>query len=115
MQIKNLPENLVKKFLPREFDISAKIHHVNVLEVYDIFRSNDCFYIFMEFAGHGLLIQFHTLCFLMSSQCLEPDASKRTTTKMLQHAGCTESQTALPSIQLHAAKAIRFLQKGCQQ
>ena len=56
MHIKKIPDIVAKKFLPREFETSTTIKHKNVLEVYDIIRSNKCFYIFMEFAPGGSLM-----------------------------------------------------------
>ncbi|KAI1289590.1 CBL-interacting serine/threonine-protein kinase 15 [Halotydeus destructor] len=56
MHIDRIPALVAEKFLPREFEASTTIHHENVLEVYDIIRSNNCYYIFMEFAPNGTLM-----------------------------------------------------------
>ena len=56
MEIKRIPKIVFEKFLKREFETSTKIEHPNVLEVFDIFRSNNSFYMFMEFAPGGSLL-----------------------------------------------------------
>ncbi|KAI1289374.1 Testis-specific serine/threonine-protein kinase 2 [Halotydeus destructor] len=58
MQISKIPKIVAEKFLPREFDTSTTIHHKYVLEVFDIFKSNACYYIFMEFAPNGSLMTY---------------------------------------------------------
>ena len=55
MHIEKIPKIVADKFLQREFETSTTIKHKYVLEVYDIIRSNHCFYIFMEFAPGGSL------------------------------------------------------------
>ncbi|KAI1289347.1 CBL-interacting serine/threonine-protein kinase 15 [Halotydeus destructor] len=56
MHISKIPKIVAEKFLPREFEASTTIRHKNVLEVFDIIRSNNCYYIFMEFAPNGSLM-----------------------------------------------------------
>lgn len=56
MKIDKIPKLVLQKFLPREFEAATTIRHPNVLEVYDIIRANHCYYIFMEFAPGGTLM-----------------------------------------------------------
>lgn len=42
-----------RKFLPRELAAMIETNHENIVKTYDIFRSNNQIYIFMEFAGNG--------------------------------------------------------------
>lgn len=58
MHVEKIPKIVAEKFLPREFDTSTKIVHKNVLRVFDIFKSNNCYYIFMEFAPNGSLMSY---------------------------------------------------------
>jgi len=56
MEISRISRLIAEKFLPREFDALIKVKHKNVLEVYDIFRSNNSYYVFMQFAPNGCLM-----------------------------------------------------------
>lgn len=55
MDLGKLSENFKSKFLTREIMTLIKVRHPNVLRIYDIFRSAQHVYIFMEFAPNGTL------------------------------------------------------------
>lgn len=48
----------MKKFLPRELVAMMEMQHPNIIQVYDIIRSNKKVYIFMEFATNGDLAKY---------------------------------------------------------
>jgi serine/threonine protein kinase len=55
MDLTKLSKSFKEKFLMREIMTLIRIRHPNVLSVYDIFKSQQKIYIFMEFAGGGTL------------------------------------------------------------
>ena len=55
MDLTKMSPNFRTKFLAREIMALIKIRHPNVIQVHDIFRSNQNIYIFMEFACNGSL------------------------------------------------------------
>ena len=55
MDLTKLSQRFKEKFLMREILTLIKVRHPNVLSVYDIFKSQQKIYIFMEFAGGGTL------------------------------------------------------------
>ena len=55
MDISRMSDIVLNVLVPREMELMTKIVHPNVLAVYDIFKSNGKYYIFMEFAGGGAL------------------------------------------------------------
>ena len=52
------PEDFVERFLPRELKIYQKIHHDNIIKVYDIMPIGQRVYIFMEIAEGGDSLDF---------------------------------------------------------
>jgi serine/threonine protein kinase len=55
MDTEKMSDIVLNILIPRELELMTKIRHPNVLAVYDIFKSNGKYYIFMEFAGGGAL------------------------------------------------------------
>jgi serine/threonine protein kinase len=55
MDLNKLSENFKSKFLTREIMTLIKVRHPYVLRIFDIFRSAQHVYIFMEFAPNGTL------------------------------------------------------------
>jgi len=53
MNLEKVSDKFKQKFLPRELAALIEVNHENVIQTYDIFRSNRKIYIFMEFAGNG--------------------------------------------------------------
>lgn len=53
IDLKLCSEKYKKKFLPRELAAMIETNHENIVKTYDIFRSNNQIYIFMEFASNG--------------------------------------------------------------
>ncbi|XP_054154256.1 testis-specific serine/threonine-protein kinase 4-like [Oppia nitens] len=53
MNLEKCSEKFKEKFLPREMAAMIEVQHQNIIQVYDIFRSNRRIFIFMEFAGNG--------------------------------------------------------------
>lgn len=47
------PQDFLKRFLPRELEIYTKIHHDNIIKVYDIVQLGHKVFIFMEIAEGG--------------------------------------------------------------
>ncbi|CAK9302539.1 unnamed protein product [Gordionus sp. m RMFG-2023] len=50
--------DFVEKFLPRELSIIKKMHHPNIIEIFDIIHVGYKIYVIMELAGHGDLLQY---------------------------------------------------------
>lgn len=53
MNLTKCKEAFKNKFLPREMAAMIEASHPNIIQLYDIFRSNKRIFIFMEFAGKG--------------------------------------------------------------
>ena len=53
MDLSKMNKKFKSKFLPRELAALIEVKHPNIIQVFDIFRSNQKIYIFMEFAGGG--------------------------------------------------------------
>lgn len=53
LDLTKMSPNYRSKFLPRELQTLIETKHENIIEVFDIIRSNKKLYIFMEFAGNG--------------------------------------------------------------
>ncbi|KAI1299398.1 Testis-specific serine/threonine-protein kinase 2 [Halotydeus destructor] len=58
MDLSKCGERFKQKFLPRELTMLIQIRHAHVVKIYDIFRSNNKIYIFMEFATNGTLTSY---------------------------------------------------------
>lgn len=52
------PSDFLMKFLPRELEIYTKLHHLNIIKVYEIIDTCTKVYIFMELAEGGDLLDF---------------------------------------------------------
>jgi len=52
------PSDFLMKFLPRELEIYTKLHHLNIIKVYEIIDTCNKVYIFMELAEGGDLLDF---------------------------------------------------------
>lgn len=55
MDTDKMSDIVLKVLVPRELELMTKIRHPHVLNVFDIFKSNRKYYIFMEFASGGSL------------------------------------------------------------
>ena len=53
MNLEKCKEAFKTKFLPREMAAMMEVSHQNIIQLYDIFKSNKRIFIFMEFAGNG--------------------------------------------------------------
>ena len=58
MDLKKMPKIFKTKFLPRELAALMEISHPYIIRVFDIFRSNDKIYVFMEFADNGDIARY---------------------------------------------------------
>ncbi|RWS24174.1 serine/threonine protein kinase-like protein 5 [Leptotrombidium deliense] len=55
MDLEKCSEKFKQKFLPRELSILIQVRHPNAIRIFDIFKSNNKIYIFMEFAPNGTI------------------------------------------------------------
>ena len=53
MNLEECSKEFRKEFLPREMAAMMEVNHKNIIQLYDIFRSNKRIFIFMEFAENG--------------------------------------------------------------
>ncbi|CAG7838066.1 unnamed protein product [Allacma fusca] len=53
-----ISEKFSKKFLPREVEILGQLTHTNIIRVHSILQKKDFYYIFMEYADQGDLLEF---------------------------------------------------------
>ena len=51
-------KNFLTKFFPREMEIMSKVNHANIIRVHSILMRKETYFIFMEFAAHGDLLEF---------------------------------------------------------
>lgn len=51
-------KNFLTKFFPREMEIMSKLNHPNIIRVHSILMRKETYFIFMEFAYHGDLLEF---------------------------------------------------------
>ncbi|CAG5096951.1 Similar to ANK3: Ankyrin-3 (Homo sapiens) [Cotesia congregata] len=84
------PQDVVRKFFPRELDILMKLDHPHVVQIHSIIQRRLKYYIFMQFAESGDLLEYITkngpvgenqariwLRQLTLGNLIEPDISKR--------------------------------------
>lgn len=55
MDLDKCSEKFKEKFLPRELSMLIQVKHENVVNVFDIFKSNHKIYIFMEYCPNGTI------------------------------------------------------------
>ncbi|KAH0563805.1 testis-specific serine/threonine-protein kinase 1-like [Cotesia glomerata] len=54
------PQDVVRKFFPRELDILMKLDHPHVVQIHSIIQRRSKYYIFMQFAESGDLLEYIT-------------------------------------------------------
>ncbi|XP_074113523.1 testis-specific serine/threonine-protein kinase 3 isoform X2 [Cotesia typhae] len=60
VNISKAPQDVVRKFFPRELDILMKLDHPHVVQVHSIIQRRLKYYIFMQFAESGDLLEYIT-------------------------------------------------------
>ena len=58
MDLNKMSEHYKEKFLPREMETLIDCKHDNIIQVFDIIRSNYKLYVFMEFAENGDILDY---------------------------------------------------------
>lgn len=52
------PKDFVKKFLPRELDITIRLNHPHIVHVHSVFQRKAKYFIFMRFAENGDVLEY---------------------------------------------------------
>ncbi|XP_061191127.1 testis-specific serine/threonine-protein kinase 1-like [Saccostrea echinata] len=65
---RNAKKNYVKKFLPRELEISTLVKHPNVIVTHDVLYQGESVYIMMDYAEKGDLLQLIQACGTLSEE-----------------------------------------------
>ncbi len=56
-----IPDEVKKKFLPRELRVSLMVKHPNIVQCYEIFKARHMLYMILENVGHGDLLNHLTV------------------------------------------------------